>query len=440
MNNHQKRMAAAVFIPTLLLMLSISTLGQHLLTVPATVISHRDAGDSRVQQDPDRQINTQRDWSAPETIRAAQMALRERNYYNGPITGTLNGATRTAILNFQRDRNLEATGELNWRTAQALGILGSGGNQPPPNQFTSADAIRIAQTALRDRGYYNGPISGIMNAATRDALRQFQQDNNLPGTGNLDMRTGRLLGLASESGEEARAIEITNPRAERAGRDAVRISADVHTRGSGWRIFANRFVSENTLHVYLRGVAPQFNKDTVIDRQPFTETYDNLPNVTRVIIHGPQRDFTFTLLDGIPPPGRPPGGSGIGNPRQIASLADRLLQDYRRDLNIRGNRGQLIYDARRTFTPEEVDLLSQVSSLQAATEVYEQMTTTFTDLEAVRGAAEALMRQARLLDRLMKRYSQLNLSPGVRRGWDNLRAEITRITVTDSSLERDIIR
>ena len=69
-----------------------------------------------------------------------------------------------------------------------------------------------------------------------------------------------------------------------------------------------------------------------------------------------------------------------------------------------------------------------------------ELTAAYTDVETVKGGADALIRQARLLDRLMTRYTQLTLSPGVRRGWDQLRAEITRITVTDSSLERDTIR
>ena len=402
---------------------------------------NRDAGDGRVQQDRDRGNFPQRDWNSTESISAAQTALRERNYYNGPITGVMNTATRTAIINFQHDQNLESTGALNWRTAQALGIITGGGNQSPQDMFTSVESIRFAQSNLRDRGYYTGPISGIMNAQTREAIRQVQQENNLPTTGNLDARTGRLLGLASESGEEAKPIEIRNPNAERLGRNSIRISADVHTQGGGWQVFVNRFVSGNTLHVNIRGVPPRYSTGTAIDHHPFTETYDNLPNVTRVIIHGPQRDFTFNLLgNDTPRPGGTGGAANIGNPRQIAFLANRLLQDYQRDLNIRSNRGQLVYDTRRDFSTDEVDVLSQISSLQAAADVYNQLTTTVTDSEAVKGAADALLRQARLLDRLMKRYTHLTISPGVRRGWDQLQTELARINVTDVNLDSEIIR
>jgi peptidoglycan hydrolase-like protein with peptidoglycan-binding domain len=353
----------------------------------------------------------------------------------------MNAATRTAILNFQHDKNLESTGALNWRTAQALGIITGGVNQAPQDMFTSVESIRFAQATLRDRGYYTGPINGVMNLATREATRQFQQENNLPTTGYLDARTGRLLGLASESGEEAKPIEIRNPNAERLGRNSIRISSDVLTQGGGWQVFVNRFVTGNTLHVNIRGVPPRYSTGTATDHHPFTETYDNLPNVTRVIIHGPQRDFTFNLLgNNIPTPGGTGGAANIGNPRQIAFLANRLLQDYQRDLNIRSNRGQLVYDTRRDFSTNEVDVLSQISSLQAAADVYNQLTTTVTDSEAVKGAADALLRQARVLDRLMRRYTQLTISPSVRRSWDQLQAELARINVTDVNLESEIIR
>ncbi|HSB29353.1 MAG TPA: hypothetical protein VLE19_15905, partial [Pyrinomonadaceae bacterium] len=41
---------------------------------------------------------------------------------------------------------------------------------PPQTRSTSADSIRSAQIALRTRRYYNGPINGEMNQATREAI------------------------------------------------------------------------------------------------------------------------------------------------------------------------------------------------------------------------------------------------------------------------------
>ena len=58
-------------------------------------------------------------YTASERVRAAQQALARLNYYRGSATGQLDDATRTALFQFQVDRGLSATGNLDGRTAQA---------------------------------------------------------------------------------------------------------------------------------------------------------------------------------------------------------------------------------------------------------------------------------------------------------------------------------
>lgn len=395
------------------------------------------AGD-RVLDDRDNGARFQSGLSSYDSIRSAQIALRTRNYYNGPINGVMNQTTRDAINSFQHDRNIAISGELDVATARALGIPVEVAGPPAQTVFTSAEAIRFAQISLRDRGYYTGPINGVMNQTMRNAIRQLQRDRHLSMNGDLDLSTARELGIANDSGFESAAIEIMNPRAERIGAGSIRISADVHTQGSGWQVFVNRFVTGNTLHVYVRGVPPRYSTGTAIDHHPFTETYNDLPNVARVIIHGPQRDFTADLLGDR---GGTVGATGVGNPRQIALLASRLLQDFQRELNMRNNRGQVIFDTRRDFRPSEVELLFQITSLQAAAELYSQLTASITDPEVVKDAAGGLMRQARLLERIMRRDPQLTtLSTTVRADWQQLQTELARINVTDANLDADVIR
>jgi hypothetical protein len=166
---------------------------------------------------------------------------------------------------------------------------------PRQTVITSTESIRFAQTILRDRGYYNGPINGVMTNTTHHAIRQLQQDSNLPITGDLDFKTALILDIAGESGFEARPIEIMDPRAGRVDPDSIRISFEVHAKDKGWEVLVNRFVTDKTLHVYVRGVPPQYPAGTGTAHHPFTRTYDNLPSINRVIIHGPQRDLTVDL-------------------------------------------------------------------------------------------------------------------------------------------------
>jgi hypothetical protein len=66
-------------------------------------------------------------YTANDRVRAAQQALTQLNYYRGPLTGQLDDATRSALFQFQVDRGMRGTGNLDGRTAQALGLnLGSG--------------------------------------------------------------------------------------------------------------------------------------------------------------------------------------------------------------------------------------------------------------------------------------------------------------------------
>ncbi|HET7468663.1 MAG TPA: peptidoglycan-binding domain-containing protein [Gemmatimonadales bacterium] len=47
------------------------------------------------------------------------------------------------------------------------------------------DDIKQAQEGLTKAGLYKGKTSGIMNADTRKALREYQKQNKLPVTGRL---------------------------------------------------------------------------------------------------------------------------------------------------------------------------------------------------------------------------------------------------------------
>ncbi len=61
-------------------------------------------------------------YTAAETIRAAQEALRSRGYYRGATDGRLTDATQRALLAFQIDNRVLATGNLDGRTAELLGL------------------------------------------------------------------------------------------------------------------------------------------------------------------------------------------------------------------------------------------------------------------------------------------------------------------------------
>ncbi len=313
---------------------------------------------------------------------------------------------------------------------------GNAGNYPgyPQRDLNSADAIRSAQTVLRTSGYYDGPINGQMDYNTRISLRRYQQAQSIPVSGDLDIRTARALGIINETGYVGSLVQINNPRARRVDNDTIRVVVDAETRSSGWTVFTDHFVRNDTLHVFLRGVAPQRPGAQVIEHHPIDERFNNVPaSVTRVVFHGINQDLPVDIDTGNV--GGNNDSNGIGNARQIAFLSNRILQDYQRDLNIRGNRGQVVFDNRRNFRENEVELLFQLDALQSATSLYDRMVGRVNDQDAIKGAADAVMRQARFVHRAFKRINRQTVSSTVWNDWDQLRNELTQITIVNSNLD-----
>jgi hypothetical protein len=83
-------------------------------------------------------------YTAAERVRAAQSALAQRKYYSGSVNGQLDDATRLALFQFQADAGFRATGNLDGRTARALGVNTAGGLS---GSALSAD---VASTVRRD--------------------------------------------------------------------------------------------------------------------------------------------------------------------------------------------------------------------------------------------------------------------------------------------------
>jgi len=120
---------------------------------------------------------------------AAQQRLKDRGYYAGPVDGVLGPATEAALRTYQRDQGLTVTGRLDSPTVRHLM---SEAGESVTNAVAAVD-VRTAQRALRERGYYAGPIDGVLGPATERALRAYQRDRGLNATGRLDSPTVRSL-------------------------------------------------------------------------------------------------------------------------------------------------------------------------------------------------------------------------------------------------------
>jgi hypothetical protein len=76
--------------------------------------------------------------------------------------------------------------------------------------YTAAGMVRGAQTALRQRKYYDGLSNGRLDDTTRRAIAHYQIDNNQPATGDLDDATVSSLGLVRTGADSHSLADATS--------------------------------------------------------------------------------------------------------------------------------------------------------------------------------------------------------------------------------------
>jgi hypothetical protein len=152
-----------------------------------------------------------------DRIRAAQQALAQQNYYRGAINGQLDDATRRALFEFQIDKGITATGNLDGRTVRALGLsTGAGGGVNAailsPDEASSlrrnAQALvgrqrqdmAVSTTGRLDarRGYAEGDVElWFALSAFADNASLYEQIVRVSGNADGSAQAGKSLVAAA---------------------------------------------------------------------------------------------------------------------------------------------------------------------------------------------------------------------------------------------------
>ena len=151
-------------------------------------------------------------------IRSIQRALVARGYFDGPVTGSVDAATEDAIRRYQTDHGLTVDGVASHalanhiRTGQTVAQANAQRQQEvatgvgvavvaPEYAVSTADRwIALGQTVMAKAGIYDGPVNGVYDRPTRDAVLRVEADNGLPATG----RISDVLIQASDRHRDAR--------------------------------------------------------------------------------------------------------------------------------------------------------------------------------------------------------------------------------------------
>ena len=117
-----------------------------------------------------------------DSLRQAQQRLIDKGFLRGKADGAYGPQTEAALMEFQRQNGLEATGHLDAATLDALTHVN-------PDSATAKDV----QQRLIDLGYLEGYADGIIGPRSSDAMKLFQRLNGLEPTGGAERATLDLL-------------------------------------------------------------------------------------------------------------------------------------------------------------------------------------------------------------------------------------------------------
>jgi peptidoglycan hydrolase-like protein with peptidoglycan-binding domain len=87
----------------------------------------------------------------------------------------------------------------------------SGSEQAVDLKKIHGEHAKHLQQSLKDQGFYEGQVDGILGARTKEALRKFQESKGLDASGKLDNQTASALGIEFSDIQPVRGTEPVQP-------------------------------------------------------------------------------------------------------------------------------------------------------------------------------------------------------------------------------------
>ena len=72
------------------------------------------------------------------------------------------------------------------------------GSSLADDHHVSSKTVKQVQSELKEKGYYDGDVDGVLGAQTRAGLRRYQKEKGLEGDGRLTHDTAIHLGVAAK--------------------------------------------------------------------------------------------------------------------------------------------------------------------------------------------------------------------------------------------------
>lgn len=382
--------------------------------------------------------------SSPEMIRKAQIALKEQGYYEGQADGTMSGRTSSALKAYQREHNLQETGELDQQSANSLGLYKAASNRDrEPNRGTGR-ASEPAQPTVRQEERAD-PSSG--------------SSSSVPSS-----RTG------ARTGDDVVLANVTSASADRTANGGIRVLITTQANTGGWKWFGDKVVNGDTLEVYARAVRPTGIVTQNLSRGRIElDVTDGVDNVRRVVVHSNSGEQVIGL-DGragaspVPADRRAPASSRSDLPRDrsavpasrsdlppdrpvssgagasIQSQADDLLLQYQRLCGVRLTGSGIEVDSGARYGEPEIELLFSIDAFANTAQLYSRLMNSLRDTQSRREATLDLARQARRTDRVIS-TSNSRVAGSIATVWDPIRQDVLRLmksyNISASEIDND---
>ena len=184
-----------------------------------------------------------------EDIKAVQNRLNSLGYNAGTADGYYGNGTRTAVINFQTAKGLDADGDVGPTTWNALFNTSNSGGSGYSRilKLTSplmyGEDIRAVQNKLNSLGYNAGTADGYYGNDTRTAVISFQTARGIDIDGEVGPTTWKTLFNTSTSGGNGSTSNI---------RKVLRLNlADLQTNMYHYQIELHKLMLGMLIFLYL---------------------------------------------------------------------------------------------------------------------------------------------------------------------------------------------